>query len=50
VAAVRWLSAQLGVPWVYRSHNIEHLYMRYQFECATGWGARLLLRWLESLR
>lgn len=43
VAAVRWLAAQLGVPWVYRSHNIEHLYMRYQRECATAWGARLRL-------
>lgn len=43
VAAVRWLARQLGVPWVYRSHNIEHRYMRYQRDCATGLGARLRL-------
>ena len=40
VAAVRWLAAALGVPWVYRSHNIEHRYMRHQHDCATGLGAR----------
>lgn len=43
VAAVRWLARQLGVPWVYRSHNIEHVYMRYQRTRATGWTARLRL-------
>lgn len=43
IAAVRWLAAQLGVPWVYRSHNIEQVYMRYQRERATGAGARLRL-------
>ena len=43
VAAVRWLARQLGVPWVYRSHNIEHRYMRVQRERATGLGARLRL-------
>lgn len=43
VAAVRWLAAQLDVPWVYRSHNIEHLYMRDQRDCATAWGPRLRL-------
>lgn len=41
VAVVRWLAAQLGVPWVYRSHNIEHRYMRYQRQAAAGLGARL---------
>lgn len=41
VAAVRWLAAQLGVPWVYRSHNVEHVYMRQQRARATGWRARL---------
>jgi hypothetical protein len=43
VAVVRWLARQLGVPWVYRSHNIEHLYMRYQRRAAAGAGARLRL-------
>lgn len=43
VAAVRWLAGQLSVPWVYRSHNIEHVYMRYQHDRATGLGARLRL-------
>ena len=40
-AVVRWLSARLGVPWVYRSHNIEHLYMRRQLDSARHWRARL---------
>lgn len=43
VAAVRWLAAQLGVPWVYRSHNIEHRYMHYQRQQAKSLGARLRL-------
>jgi hypothetical protein len=43
VAAVRWLARQLGVPWVYRSHNIEHVYMRHQQRRATTWAARLAL-------
>jgi len=37
---VRWLSAQLGVPWVYRAHNVEHLYMRRQRQQASSWRAR----------
>ena len=41
VAAVRWLAAALGLPWVYRSHNIEHVYMRQQQARAVGWRARL---------
>lgn len=41
VAAARWLARQLGVPWVYRSHNIEHVYMRQQRARAEGWRARL---------
>lgn len=43
VAAVRWLSARLGVPWVYRAHNVEHVYMRQQRARATRWSARLAL-------
>lgn len=43
VAAVRWLAAQLDVPWVYRSHNIEHRYMQYQRQQAGSFGARLRL-------
>lgn len=41
VAAVRWLAAALGVPWVYRAHNIEQVYMRQQCARAAGWRARL---------
>jgi len=41
LAAARWLSAALGVPWVYRAHNIEHLYMQRQWQSATRWRARL---------
>ena len=41
VAAVRWLSARLGVPWVYRAHNVEHVYMRQQRSRATSGSARL---------
>lgn len=40
-AVVRWLSRQLCVPWVHRSHNIEHLYMRDQMLRATDWKRRL---------
>ncbi len=41
VAAVRWLAAELAVPWVYRSHNVEHVYMGQQQARATGWASRL---------
>lgn len=41
VAAVRWLAGALGVPWVYRAHNVEHVYMRQQRARAVGWRARL---------
>jgi hypothetical protein len=40
VAAVRWLAAALGRPWVYRAHNVEHVYMRQQRDRAVGWRAR----------
>lgn len=40
-AAVRWLAGALGRPWVYRSHNVEHVYMRQQRARAAGWRARL---------
>lgn len=43
VAAARWLARELGVPWVYRAHNIEHHYMRDQRDCATSWTARMRL-------
>ena len=43
VAVVQWLSARLGVPWVYRSHNIEHLYMQRQHRSATAWRERLAI-------
>lgn len=43
VAAVRWLSVRLGVPWVYRAHNVEHVYMRQQRARATRWTSRLAL-------
>lgn len=42
-AAVRWLSARLGVPWVYRAHNVEQVYMRQQRARTTRWSARLAL-------
>ncbi|MFG6461725.1 glycosyltransferase [Roseateles sp. DXS20W] len=38
---VRWLAAELGVPWVYRSHNIEHHYMQMQLAQATRLKSRL---------
>lgn len=40
VAVVRWLAAALGVPWIYRAHNIEHRYMRMQMTQATRWSTR----------
>lgn len=43
VAAVRWLATALGVPWAYRAHNVEHVYMRQQRNRALGWRARLAL-------
>lgn len=48
VAVVRWLAAELGVPWIYRSHNIEHRYMGMQMAQATRLTRRLGLmanRW-----
>lgn len=41
VAVVRWLSRQLGVPWAYRSHNVEHRYMRQQQRQASSLPQRL---------
>lgn len=41
VAVVRWLSTKLRVPWIYRSHNIEHLYMQRQSAEATSWRRKL---------
>ncbi|MCX2865283.1 glycosyltransferase [Paucibacter sp. PLA-PC-4] len=38
---VRWLAAELGVPWVYRSHNIEHHYMQMQLAQASRLKSRL---------
>lgn len=38
---VRWLAAELGLPWVYRSHNIEHRYMQMQLAQATRLKSRL---------
>ena len=40
-AVVRWMSAKLGAPWIYRSHNIEHLYMGMQLAQAKGLKSRL---------
>ncbi len=40
-AAAMWLSRQLGVPLIYRSHNIEHLYMQRQLAHAPGLKQRL---------
>ena len=40
-AVVRWLAGELGVPWLYRAHNLEHLYMRRQQASATGWRSRV---------
>ena len=36
-----WLSHQLKVPVVYRSHNIEHVYMRRQLRKTKLWTRRL---------
>lgn len=41
VAAVRWLARELGVPWLYRSHNREAEYMGGQLRRATGLKSRL---------
>lgn len=41
------LAARLGVPLVYRSHNIEHQYLRRQARLARGARSRLAL-WLAS--
>lgn len=38
---VRWLAAELAVPWIYRSHNIEHRYMQMQLAQATRLKSRL---------
>lgn len=35
--AGRRLADRLGVPFVVRSHNIEHAYMAVQFQLATSW-------------
>ena len=40
-AVVQWLSGQLGVPYIYRSHNIEHRYMAMQLAQAKGAKKRL---------
>lgn len=40
VAVVRWLAQELAVPWIYRAHNIEHRYMRYQVVRAADWRLR----------
>ena len=37
---VRWLADALGLPWLYRAHNLEHVYMQRQWASATGWRAR----------
>jgi hypothetical protein len=39
-----WLAKALGVPLVYRAHNIEHIYMAKQLQLAQGWKSRLGLR------
>ncbi len=38
------LARDLGVPLFYRSHNIEHLYMRRQAGAARGWKRRIAAR------
>ena len=40
-AVALWLGKQLEVPVVYRSHNIEHLYMREQYGKERRWLGRL---------
>jgi glycosyltransferase involved in cell wall biosynthesis len=50
-ASAIWLSRSLGVPLLYRSHNVEHLYMRRQLAHAVGLTQRLgLLANLIGLR
>lgn len=39
-----WLSQALGVPLIYRSHNIEHQYMRKQLALQTRFKSRLGLQ------
>lgn len=43
VAVVHWLSERLGIPWFYRSHNIEHLYMKQQAASTTNWRKKLAI-------
>lgn len=40
-AVAMWLSRRLGVPLVYRSHNIEHRYMQAQLAHAVGLKSKL---------
>lgn len=40
----RWLARALGLPLIYRAHNIEHLYMARQARVATSWTLWLNLR------
>lgn len=40
-AVARWLSKELRVPLVYRSHNIEHLYMKRLHGIERSWKRRL---------
>ncbi len=41
VAVARWLARELGVPWVYRAHNVEHHYMQVQLAQSRRWKTRL---------
>lgn len=40
-ACACWLATQLKRPLLYRSHNVEHVYMQRQLECATSWRRRV---------
>lgn len=40
-AVAQWLASALRVPLVYRSHNIEHLYMRRLYRIERSWKHRL---------
>lgn len=40
-ACALWLSRRLQVPLIYRSHNIEHVYMQGQLAHATSWRQRV---------
>lgn len=40
-AVARWLSSRTSVPLVYRSHNIEHRYMKRQLSKAKGLAGRI---------